>query len=519
MLKLPLLFQDHMVLQCEKEVIVWGTGKPNAKIHISMQGKSVQTEADANGNWKVACGPFEVSFKEEMIIVSDTERIVLQDVQVGEVWLAGGQSNMEFPLRFEKHRDAELTTQNPNLRFFDVPKKFYMEQDRDFDYSHVGIWREADKESLPYFSAVGYYFQKELETDLSVPVGIIGCNWGGTRSCAWMKEETVQRVGPAWIQNWEKITAGMDMDQFWSEQRTNPQNNNGNPGTDPFDALIMPATPTMEEIVGFFRAMMQAAGVPDNGNGGDIAQAMSAYQTTVEPKNKPGILFQNMVENTAPYTVRGVIWYQGESDDVDGLQDLYGDMIEGLINDWRDAWQDQELPFFQVQLPGWGSWMMQHNLNYAAIRRGQEDVTKRLKNVYRTSISDVGEELDIHPKDKRTVGHRLAGMVRHYIYGEDILCEAPRPQKAEREGKTLTVTFQYAGSGLKLVGETIAALEVTQNGSDVPYTAKTEQDKLILLLKADIQGSVELKFAQGAWYQVNLYNSEDIPAIPFTMVI
>ena len=162
---------------------------------------------------------------------------------------------------------------------------------------------------------------------------------------------------------------------------------------------------------------------------------------------------------------------------------------------------------------------MQNNLNYAAIRRGQEDVTNRLENVYMTSISDVGEELDIHPKDKRTVGRRLAGMVRHYIYGEDILCEAPRPQKAEREGKALTVTFQYAGSGLKLVGETIAALEVTQNGSDVPYTAKTEQDKLILLLKADIQGSVELKFAQGAWYQVNLYNSEDIPAIPFTMVI
>lgn len=515
MLKLANLFAHGMILQRDKNVKIWGQDVAGAEILVSIQGVSAKSTADEKGLWQVTLPPLHASGAESMVVEGDGEKITLENVAVGEVWIAGGQSNMEFPLRFEKHRDTELTTKNPNLRFFDVPKKFYAEQDQDFDYSHVGIWREADEESLPYFSAVGYYFQKELAADLSVPVGIIGCNWGGTQSCAWMKEETVQRVGTAWIQNWEKATADMDMDQFWAAQRTNPQNNQGNPGTDPFDALIMPATPTMEEIIGFFKAMIQAAG----GNGEDITQAMSAYQHTVEPKNKPGILFQNMVEKTAPYTVRGVIWYQGESDDVDGLQALYGDMIEGLIGDWRNVWQEQELPFFQVQLPGWSSWMMQNNLNYAAIRRGQEDVTKRLENVYMTSISDVGEELDIHPKDKKTVGHRLAGMVRHYIYGEDLLCEAPRPKTIEKEGNVVTVTFEHVGEGLKMEGESLAAMQIIQGSEEIQYTANVDGDKLILSLKTGYQKPVELRFAQGAWYRVNLYNSADIPAIPFTMVV
>lgn len=519
MLKLARLFSHGMVLQREKPVKVWGKADAGAELVVSIQGVSAKGIAGKNGAWQITLPPLCASCAETLTVQSNHERISVEDVAVGEVWIAGGQSNMEFPLRYEKHREDALKINNSNLRFFDVPEKFYEEQDQDFDYSNVGIWRKADAESLPYFSAVGFYFQKELAAALSVPVGIIGCNWGGTQSCAWMREETVRRVGAPWMQAWEQKTAGMDMDAFWEAQRTNPKNNCGNPNTDPFSAFIMPATPTMEEIACFFQAMMEAAGVPAD-EGSSTAKTLSAYQPTIEPKNKPGILFRNMVEKTAPYTVRGIIWYQGESDDEEkGLQSLYGDMIEGLIGDWRDVWQDQELPFFQVQLPGWSRWMMLSNHDYAAIRRGQEVVTKRLRNVYMASISDIGEELDIHPKDKKTVGHRLAGLARHYVYGEDILCEAPRPQYAKREGNTVVVTFQYAGNGLKLVGKGILALEVVQDGNRVPYTAEIEHDKLILSLKTDAQAAVALKFAQGKWYQVNLYNSEDIPTIPFTITI
>lgn len=520
MIKLPNLFSSGMVLQREKRVKVWGESHAGAEVLVSIQGVSAKVTASENGAWMVTLPPLHASSSETMTVETNTETVTVENVAVGEVWIACGQSNMEFPLRFEKHRDEELNTKNPDLRFFDVPKQFYPQQAQDFGYDQVGFWREADKESLPYFSAVGYYFQKELSAALSVPVGIIGCNWGGTQSCTWMKEATVRRVGPGWIENWNKATADMDMDQFWSAQRVNPQNNQGNPCTDPFSTFIMPATPTAEEFMGFFKSMMEASDIPTESSGANVSESMAAYQAGVEPKNMPGALFENMVLKTAPYTVRGVLWYQGESDDVEGLQTLYGDMLEGLIGDWRAVWQEPELPFFEVQLPGFRQWsIMVTNLDYPAIRRGQEKVAKRLKNVYMTSISDVGEEMDIHPKDKKTVGHRLADMVRHYIYGENILCEAPRPAAINREGNVVAVTFEYAGEGLKLEGESVAALQVVQGSEEVPYTARVEGSKLILSLEADDKKPVELRFAQGDWYRVNLYNSANIPAIPFVVEV
>ena len=237
----------------------------------------------------------------------------------------------------------------------------------------------------------------------------------------------------------------------------------------------------------------------------------------VDARTKPGILYENMVAKTTPYTARGVIWYQGESDDMPGLQPLYADMMEGLICDWREAWGDMSMPFIQVQLPGWKTWMMQKNLDYSAIRHCQEEVTKRMEGVYMASISDVGEEWDIHPKDKKTVGHRLALLARHYAYGEELLCEAPRPEEMRREGKQIIITFRHTGAGLKLAGECVEALSVSINGTEAAYTAKVQEDELIITLEKDEEKPVKIDFAQGAWYLVNLYNEADIPAVPFSL--
>lgn len=520
MLQLANLFSQGMVLQREKPVKVWGKTDARTEVTVSVQGAGAKGTADENGCWAVTLPPLQASAAETMTVTAGAQTVTVEDVAVGEVWVAGGQSNMEFPLRFEKHREEELKTQNPDLRFFDVPKQFYPQQAQDFRYEQVGFWRQANEENLPYFSAVGYYFQKELAADLSVPVGIIGCSWGGTQSRAWMKEETVRRVGPGWIEDWEKATAGMDMDQFWAAQRMNPQNNQGDPGTDPFSTFLMPSTPTAEEFMGFMQSMMAAAGVPAEGGSENVAEGVASYQAGPEPKNMPGVLFENMVLNTAPYTVRGVLWYQGESDDVEGLQALYADMFEGLAGDWRDAWQDPELPFLTVQLPGFRQWsVMVTNLDYPTIRRCQEEAAGRVKNVHMASISDVGEEMDIHPKDKKTVGRRLAGLARHYVYGEELFCDAPKPRTAERKGNAVTVAFANAGDGLKLKGGSVEALQVVQDGEEISYTAQVQGDRLILTLNADPQKSVELRFAQEKWYRVNLYNSADIPAIPFRVAV
>lgn len=518
MLETAKIFSEGMILQREKPIAVWGCAEAGMEVRLSIQGQETTVIAGEDGRWQAELPPLKASEQEMLTVKTDTEEICIKDVAVGEVWIAGGQSNMEFPLRYEKYREEELHTVNGNLRFYDVPEICYQGQDTDFDYSKVGVWRKAQGDDLGYFSAVGYYFQKELEADLAVPVGIIGCNWGGTRSCAWMKEETVKRVGEPWIKLYEDSIKDLDIEKFWQEQRVNPMNDRGNPNNDPFNELVLTGTPSMRENIAMFaQASGQTGGDESGGNMGDIAEDIAAFRNFVEPKTRPGCLYEHMVQKTAPYTVRGFLWYQGENDDMPGLQSLYADMLEGLIADWRQAWKDETLPFLIVQLPGWRSWMMLENLDYTTIRSCQEDVANRVNDVYLASISDVGEELDIHPKDKKTVGHRLALLARNHVYGEDILCEAPAADRVERDGSKIVITFRNAGAGLKATGDKVEALAVVKDGEEIAYSASVHGNRLEILPKPvdGAEGAVTVEFAQGAWYRVNLCNEADIPAIPF----
>lgn len=415
MLEVANIFSDRMVLQREKEVAVWGYAEPGEMVSVSIQGKCEKTKVKQDGSWNIFLPPLKASENEMLLIQTKDDIRRFVDVAIGEVWIAGGQSNMEFPICYEKYYREEKDICNRNLRFFDVPEICYEEQRRAYDYSKVGIWREAYGEDLKYFSAVGYYFQKELIEQLSVPVGIIGCNWGGTCSCAWMDEKTVKQVGEPWIARYESAMQGYDVKSYWDKQYLNPANNTGNPCMDPFSAFVLPQTRSMEEMIGWF---MEMAGVSDAPDTVDINKNMMEFSAMIEPKAKPGCLFEYMVRPIAPFTVRGGLWYQGESDDIPGLQGLYQSMLTGLIKDWRMAWQDMTLPFLLIQLPGYKAWMQINNNDFVTIRNCQEKVADHVPNVYLASISDVGEEYDIHPKNKKIVGHRLALLARKYIWGK-----------------------------------------------------------------------------------------------------
>ena len=269
-------------------------------------------------------------------------------------------------------------------------------------------------------------------------------------------------------------------------------------------------------------AMAQQASQAGAENGADVPQmsfeeGMAKYANELQPTVFPGCLYEHMVKKTAPFTARGVLWYQGESDDVPGLQSLYKDMLTGLIGDWRDIWKDAKLPFYVVQLPGYDSWMMQSSLDFPAIRRCQEEVADSVEDVYLCSISDVGEEKDIHPKDKKTVGHRLALLARKYTYGEELLADAPVLKKAERNGEKIVLTFANAGEGLRIAGDQVAALSITKEKEEIPFTAEAEGSCLVLTPDTLPEDSVKVDLAQTGWYQINLYNSADIPAIPFSV--
>lgn len=169
MLQMPILFKDHMVVQRDKKVVIWGLADANTQIRVNMQGKSVTVKSTMDGKWVAFCGPFSISFQEQMTIESETERIRLKDVQVGDVWLAGGQSNMEFHMRYDADlKNEKLVCKNDNIRFFDYPEVSYIGQIDEADYKkHYGFWRKAESEQLERFSAVAYYFSKEIQKNMT----------------------------------------------------------------------------------------------------------------------------------------------------------------------------------------------------------------------------------------------------------------------------------------------------------------------------------------------------------------
>lgn len=492
------IFQSGMILQREKPVIIWGIADAGDEITVSIQEKKGSGTADEQGKWKVELPPLKASENERLVIASKCEVISYTDIAVGEVWIAGGQSNMEFYMRYEKHLKGEKAIcKNRRIRFYDVPEIAFEGQKEAFDYSRMGIWRTADVEDIEYFSAVGYYFEKELEEGLNVPVGIIGCNWGGTTSSVWMSTESVERAGRPWMEAYKSEIKELDMEAYWESQKKNPLNGRGNPFADPFSELVLPRTPSQKEITAFF----ESVDMPEMGIMGNL-----------QPQNIPGCLYEHMVKTIAPFSVRGVLWYQGESDDDLEKQDIYGEMLKAIIEDWRKLWQDDTLPFLIVQLPGWEKWLDMINKNFQVIRHCQEAVANGDENCYLCSISDAGEQMDIHPKDKKVVGHRLALLALGHIYGRKLLCDAPVVESVQRERNQVRLKFAHAKGGLHIEGEGIAALRVVP---EMDFRAEIEGDTLLLVLERNLADSVKIYFAQEKWYKVNLYNESDIPAIPF----
>lgn len=518
MLKLPAIFQSGMIIQREKPFAVWGESAPQEEIIVQIQGNSEKSTADKNGVWSVVLPPMWAAEGETLTVIAGEEKLVYEDIAIGEVWIAAGQSNMEFHMRYEKHLQEEKEkTSSSRIRFFDVPEIAYDGQEQDFDYSRMGIWRKLTLADMEYFSAVGYYFQRELEQELDVPLGVIGCNWGGTTAAAWMNYESVK--GTPWMEGYLKKLQNQDMEQYRAEQKNNFLNDRGNPFADAFSELMMPRTPSPEEIAEFF----ESAG-----------NEMPDFENILLPHEIPGSLYEHMVKTIAPYSVRGVLWYQGESDDVPGCQKLYQGMLTALISDWRKLWNDNELPFLIVQLPGFEQWMAVESMDYPTIRQNQELVCKNVKQAYLCSISDAGEQMDIHPKDKRIVGHRLALLAFGHIYGRDILCDAPEVSQVRRDGKKIELIFAHAGEGLylnqkenatdendmklqKKANVKIEALEISAGEKQLSYEATVQGAVVTLYLQEEPKEAIQIKFAQTNWYQVNLYNSSHIPAIPFAI--
>lgn len=508
MLKTAMIFGDRMVLQREKPISIWGTSDPAACVEIGFDGNQVTAAADPDGRWTMQLPPHPAARDLTMVIRSGGEELVLRDIAVGEVWIAGGQSNMEYYLGFEKHyEEVAASFESTDVRFFDYPETAFEEELSIRNYVHEGFWRNSTREDLAYFSAVAFYFARSLQNEIRVPVGIVGCNWAGTTASAWLDPKRLEGTpGEVWLEDYRKVAGFADRSSILEKYLANPLTDTSNRLADPYNIRSMKIGFSPEQQAEEMRKF-EAAGDP------------SCFVHT----GRPGGLYNAMLKKVAPYTARGVIWYQGESDG-DFHPEAYRDVLTQLIRCWRDLW-GEALPFLLVQLAPFDKWMQCVGDNYGIVRDCQEEVSRTVPGTWITTTGDVGMQWDIHPKNKLPIGERLALLALGHVYGMDILCDPPAAQSIRVEGDCVIITFRNA-NGLHIKGGHLHALQLELENGEVVDTpdAAVEGSELIVSL-AWLAGAAPehrisaVRFARENYYEVNLYNAADIPALPFRMAV
>lgn len=460
MLELEKIFSDGMVLQREMPVVIWGTCTDTEEIEVSLGGERCKA-AIQDGSFRAVLGPREAQTGLELTITARngsgrTEVRLIRDVAVGEVWVASGQSNMEYPVRYTAEEDylKGLGT-DTQLRFFDVPKISYEGQEKDRTYDTVGFWDTFRADSIGNFSAVALHFAQYIRNKLEIPVGIIGCNWGATSASSWMEQRYLEEYPQLheYLETYQKTVRDLNLD-WYREAYLEKQAWGLSPVMQALDDRINRGQIGMDEVMELYQKM--------------DPRKRELFELPVGPMDprRPCVLYETMVKRIMGYRVRGVLWYQGEADEV--LPKHYALLFSQLVKCWRCGWQ-QELPFLCVQLAPFGSWLGNGGSAFPELRRQQQRAEELLEKVWTASIMDAGMETDIHPKAKRVVGERLALLALGKVYQKEILCEAPLPADAVWEDTKITIFMAHAGDGLY---RGTPGIEPAEPGSTEPVTAE-----------------------------------------------
>ena len=441
--RLPAIFGNNMVLQRDQKVPVWGWAEEGEKVTVQFAGQKVETTAKA-GKWAVALAPLKGSSTGANFSVTGNNKIELSNVVVGEVWLCGGQSNMEWNVGQSKNAQQEIADGNhPLIRHIKVP---HVTATKPQDDVKAGGWVASTTATVPGFTAVGYFFAREIQKELGVPIGLIGSNWGGTRIEPWTPPVGFQSV-PALKENYADKLA-----QF-------PQTN--------------------------------AQGVAGSGS--------------------PLAMYNAMIHPLVPYAIRGALWYQGESNNGEGM--LYYEKKKALINGWRKVWNQGDFPFLFVQL---APYRYNSPEKLPGIWEAQS-ATLSIPNTGMSVITDVSTVGNIHPPDKQTVAHRLALWALAKTYNKPVDSYAsPMFDTLKIDGSKARLTFKHAEGGLKSL-----------NGQPLTWFTVAGEDKKFVAAKAEISGGAVIVSAEGVthpvavrfgWHELaepNFANAAGLPASPF----
>ena len=491
------VFGSHMIIQREKPINVWGCGTNGSHIKVTFCGISLETVC-SDGKWMVTF-PAQAAGKGYTLTacsdVAGQDNIVLEDISIGDIWLACGQSNMEFFLRYDK--DWEQVRQepvNPDIHVFNVPQVAFPGHKRDIP--GYGRWMQSDDAEFDTFSAPGFSFARNIQPTLGIPVGIIGCNWGGTTATSWMDESWLtEEPLNVYLREYEEACS------LYTPEEMKKLSLKGWEFED--------SKEHMEEFMPLLYGRdreWQLQYMEEHKN--DPVIPMGPYHI-----NRPAGLFHLMLEHLVPLAFKGVIWYQGETDA--GHPTIYGTLLTKMITSWRELWKD-EFPFLLVQLAPFHIWLDCTADNYTVVRECQRQVTQTVPNTAMASIMDIGSYYDIHPKEKMEVGRRLALLARGKVYGEDIVCESPEIDTYSIVGNQITLHFAYAAT-LSIHGER-NDFELTQNGKKMEINEVKVADNKIILTVSDLTSDpCTLSLGWADYAEIHIHNEAGLPIKPFTL--
>ena len=466
-LQLPEIYSDNMVLQHGQSLPLHGIANAGTKITVTIGNQQLNTTADSNGKWQVTLAPLAAKETYTLQITAGKEKRVFKNVVAGEVWLCSGQSNMEFEMFQASTGERDIPqAENPNIRLFDMEARWRtdnanawelsaLDSINQLQYYKPAQWEVCSPKTVRAFSAVAYYFGRRLQKELNMPIGLICNAVGGSPTEAWIDRRTLEYDFPRILNNWRENDFIMD----WVRQRA----------------------------------------------GENIAKATDKLQ---RHPYEPAYLFEAGILPLAQYPIKGVIWYQGESNAHN--KEAHSKLFPLLVKSWRTEFGNSQLPFYYVQLssinrPSWG-WF----------RESQRRLMKVVPHSGMAVSYDYGHPTDVHPKNKQPIGERLAQWALGDTYGKKVLPSGPLFRSATFNGKAATVAFDYAQGMHSADGKTLRGFELSKgNGIFYPATAEVIGEE-VKVTSEEVSNPKAVRYGFSPVTDGNLVNEANLPASTFT---
>ena len=479
--KLPAIIGDNMVLQRAIDVPIWGWADAGEKVTVTMGDQSKSATACDKGKWMVRLDSMKEGGPTKMT-VAGKNTITVENILIGDVWVCSGQSNMGFTVRSAINAEAEIASADyPEIRLFSVPLVGTQEP----QYDCKGRWLVCSPETVANFTAVGYFFGRELYKNIKMPVGLINTSWGGSSCEAWVRRDLLE-ADPAYadlLSSFAKRCAEYDPEKAKANYEKQ-------------------------------KARWKEAVAKAKAEGKPAPRAPRAPRDPRTGQHRPANLYNGMILPILPYAIRGAIWYQGESNAGRAYQ--YRDLFPKMIKNWRDDWAQGDFPFYFVQLANFMAVKPEPAESAWAELREAQTMTLSHPNTGQAVIIDIGEATDIHPKNKQDVGKRLALWALVKDYGRDLVYSGPMYKSMKKDGNKIVVSFDHVGGGLVAKGgDTLKGFAIA--GDDKKFVwadAKIDGDKIVVS-SPDVANPVAVRYAWADNPVCNLYNKEDLPACPF----